>query len=469
MTVTNFKTNHTPSYIYFTVASTAFGYFVNIYNLISFSIVGKTTLSLYAHTANANMNDVHSSILLIQMTGALVGSLIWGIIGDRLGRVSGLFISTLICVGASFACAFLSEVSDNKVILYYKIFRFISGVGLAGELGVGIAMVSEVTHKFEEDARKSIARIIGTTLVISLGVLGGSVAAFIADGSSIGERNVATLSPQELDELKQSCTDTYLVGALLGLILLLLRTSIFGSNLYRNLKYSKEKYTIKRGKLRQLFNKEQLKNLALCCTMSLPTWFVLGFLLENREYFGYVSADCKDTATYGWSYFGLAIGNLVSGVLSYRFKAYKKVLLGFHCLSFISIIYYIFGLNYGSFALKCFLLGTGCGYWSLFLAIIPEHFGTNMRCLASTFAINSIRFLVVPYTLILMGLTQTILYFNPIISIEGKKETILNKLPLWYHQVPAMLLAIALFLVSYFMTTRYFKETYGKSLDFETL
>ena len=453
MTVTNFKTNHTPSYIYFTVASTAFGYFVNIYNLISFSIVGKTTLSLYAHTNIADTNDVHSNILLIQMTGALFGSLIWGIIGDRFGRVSGLFISTLLCVVSSFACAFLSEVRDNEVIPLYKILRFLSGVGLAGELGVGIVMVSEVTHRFEEDSRKSMARIIGTTLVISLGVLGGSVAAFIADGSST--------------DSKQSCTNTYLIGALLGLILMLLRTSIFGSNLYRVLKYSKEKYAIKRGQLKQLFNKQQLKYLALCCTMSLPTWFVLGFLLENRDYFGYVNT--LDTDTYGWSYLGLAIGNSVSGVLSYKLKAYKSVLLGFHYLSFMSIIYYVLGVNYGPFAFKCLLLGIGCGYWSLFLAIIPEYFGTNVRCLASTFAINSIRFLVVPYTFILMVLMKTILYFNPTIDDVGKIETLSNKGPLLSHQVSATVLAIALFLISCFTIVRYFKDTYEKSLDFETL
>jgi MFS transporter, putative metabolite:H+ symporter len=465
--MTNFKTNHTPSYIYVTIALAAFGYFVNIYNLISFSMVGKTTLTLYTGT-----NEAHPAILGIQMTGALMGGIIWGIMGDRVGRVSGLFFSTLLCVVTSFGCAFLGEVSKDMVVPFYKVLRFLSGVGLAGELGVGIAMVSEVTHKFDEEVKGGIERIVGTTLVVCLGVLGGSVAAFIAHDSVIGPHG---LIETQRDMLKQSCTNTYLVGAGLGLLLILLRTSIYGSNLYRHLKYSEEKRHILRGQWMQLLEKQQLKNLALCCVTSLPTWFVLGVLLENRAYFGY--SNTSDTDTYGWSYLGLAAGSLINGVLTYKTKAHKQVLLGFHFLSFMSIAYYIFDTNDSSdsFTFKCFFIGIGRGYWNGFVAIIPELFGTNLRCLASSLVINCIRFMVVPYTFFLTGLTKIILNFYPFTDANhqvhtslGDNNALLGALSSDYHQKPAIILAILLFVVIYFTITRYFKETYGKSLDFET-
>lgn len=433
---------HPNSYIIVTIALMSMGYFVNIFHVITFSIVGKESLydlllSDKFVPDEAFIKSLHSEMVQIQMIGALLGSFLWGYMGDKIGRMSALFTSTLCCTIGLFLSAFLPEFkmlfSDN-VLFIYKFLRFMVGFGLAGELGAGVVMVSEVMHADTDDRTKTHGnRILGITIVTAIGVLGGVFGGFI---NTVG--------------IFTAWKNMYYLGAGMGLALIIFRISVYGSELFLRLKYDEpKKSSVVRGNWSRFFKEKELgKKLLICCMLSLPTWFTLGILLEHPNDYGYTNAHAADV--YAWSYFGLSVGCVGAGFLSFYLKSHYKVLKMVHILSILTIFFYLIPFNGGAyFSLKCFLIGVGRSYWCLFVAIIPEYFGTNLRCSATTIAINTVRGLLPIYALF-MGLltTQT-----------G-----------WLSKTnAAFLLSIILFgFTMYVLQQKDFEDSYGKDLDFET-
>lgn len=433
---------HPKSYIIVTIALMSMGYFVNIFHVITFSIIGKQSLcDLLLPNKFVPEDDfikaLHSEMVQIQMIGALLGSFLWGYMGDKIGRMSALFTSTLLCTVGLFLSAFLPEFKllfPDNVLFVYKFLRFIVGFGLAGELGAGVVMVSEVMHADTDDRTRTHSnRILGITIVSAIGVLGGVFGGFI---NTVG--------------IFTAWKNMYYLGAGMGLALIIFRISVYGSELFLRLKYDEpKKSSVKRGNWGRFFKEKALgKKLLICCMLSLPTWFTLGILLEHPNDYGYTNVHAADV--YAWSYFGLSVGCIGAGFLSFYFKSHLKVLKMVHILSILTIFFYLIPFNSGAyFELKCFLLGVGRSYWCLFVAIIPEYFGTNLRCSASTIAINTVR-----------GLLPIYAFFTGLLTTQTGLLSKTNA---------AFLLSIVLFgLTMYVLQRKDFEDSYGKDLDFET-
>jgi MFS transporter, putative metabolite:H+ symporter len=423
--------NHRKSYIFMIVALATIGYFVNIYIVTSFNMVGPTILKdVTGH------QEMGVTMLSVQMLGALIGSFFWGVIGDRQGRMSALFASTLLCAVSLFFTCFLEYLPNDpdyiKLIAFF-ILIFCVGFGLAGEIGADMTLVSEVMHTDANEPKQPYHkhRIWATTIVVAFGALGGLLAGEIT-------------KPGEWKT-------TYYWGAGLSLLLVLARISVYGSNLFRLLKYDKP--DVVRGNWRYLFSDKTMRHKLFVCTfIALPIWFVLGILLKKPEDFGYISPLLGDAIRpsniYFWSYFGLSVGCFVAGIWAWKKQSYKQPLIGFLCLGFLSISFYLLPIlkeDPSVFRLKCFLLGIGRGYWGMFVAIVPTYFGTNLRCTATTISINAIRGF--------LGLYALIIWFA--------SEFIMPKI------AATWILSIVLIGVSLYVAVKYFEETYHKDLDFE--
>ncbi len=344
----------------------ALGYFVDIYDLLLFSIVRRPSLRSMGVTDDQLFTQ-GEFLLQVQMTGLLVGGLIWGIMGDKRGRLSVLFGSILLYSLANIANGFAETVNQ------YAVLRFIAGVGLAGELGAGITLVSEVLP--------TRLRGYGTTLVASVGLMGAVLANFVA---KTFDWQIA-----------------YFIGGGLGLLLLVARISIFESGIFLKLKQQ----TVQRGNFFQLFNNpERFKKFMGSIFIGLPIWFTIGILITFSPEFAQ-ALHIKGAVAAGdavmYSYIGLAVGDLSSGLISQAVKSRKKVVLFYIFLTLAVIVLYLFtpGRSVVYFYVTCFLLGVGIGYWALFVTIAAEQFGTNLRSTVATTVPNFIRGTVVPLTI----------------------------------------------------------------------
>ncbi len=344
----------------------ALGYFVDIYDLLLFSIVRRTSLQSIG-VPDDQLLTQGEFVLQSQMVGLLLGGLIWGIMGDKKGRLSVLFGSILLYSLANIANGFVTTVNQ------YAVLRFIGGIGLAGELGAGITLVSEVLP--------TRLRGYGTTLVATVGLMGAVLANFIAK--------------------KFDWQIAYFIGGGLGIVLLVARVSIFESGVFLKLK----EQTVQRGNFFQLFsNAARFKKFVGSVFIGLPIWFVIGILITFSPEFakalhidGTISAG--DAVMY--SYIGLAVGDLVSGFISQALRSRKKVVFLYVIVTTVMILVYLFtpGRSVFNFYLTCFLLGVSIGYWALFVTMAAEQFGTNLRSTVATSAPNFIRGMVVPLTL----------------------------------------------------------------------
>jgi MFS transporter, putative metabolite:H+ symporter len=345
------------------VVVAALGYFVDIYDLLLFSIVRITSLKSLG-VPDAELMSTGEFLIQAQMFGLLVGGIIWGIMGDKRGRLSVLFGSILLYSLANIANGFVESVNQ------YALLRFIAGVGLAGELGAGITLVSEVLSKE--------MRSYGTTIVAAVGLMGAVLANIIAHYFA--------------------WQTAYFIGGGLGLMLLLLRVSIFESGMFEQIKHA----TVQRGNFLQLFtNANRLKRFLSCIFIGLPIWFVIGILVTFSPEFA-KAIGITETIHAGdaimYSYIGLALGDLASGFLSQALRSRKKVVLLYILVTAVFILFYLFNpsssatLFYG----LCFCLGIGIGYWALFVTIAAEQFGTNLRATVATSVPNFIRGTVVP-------------------------------------------------------------------------
>ena len=349
----------------------ALGYFVDIYDLLLFSIVRVKSLQSLGVPAE-QLLDKGVLLLNMQMGGLLLGGIIWGILGDKRGRLSVLFGSIFLYSVGNILNGMVQTVDQ------YAWLRLIAGIGLAGELGAGITLVSEMMSKHK--------RGYGTTIVATVGLFGAVVAATIANSFDW-----------------RTC---YFIGGGLGLGLLLLRVSLFESGMFSKVKES----AASRGNFLMLFRPmPRLLKYLNCILIGLPIWYVIGILVTFSPEFGkamgmQVLPNAGEAVKY--TYIGLALGDLASGTLSQLWQSRKKVVYLFLALTALTIAGYfaIAGISLSLFYLCCGLMGLAVGYWAVFVTIASEQFGTNIRATVTTTTPNFIRGTVVPLTLLFNSL-----------------------------------------------------------------
>ena len=338
----------------------ALGYFADIYDLLLFSIIRVKSLKGLGLTDALVASD-GQFIISIQMYGLLIGGILWGVMGDKKGRLSVLFGSIVLYSLANIANGFVQTVNQ------YALARFIAGIGLAGELGAGITLVSELISKEQRGKATSIVAGIGLT---------GAVAAYFIAHSF---------------EDWRIC---YFIGGGLGLCLLLLRVSVFESGMYEGLQHS----NVKKGNFFMFFtNARRFKKYLLAILVGLPTWYVIGVLITFSKEFGKsfnLRGDAVDPGkAVMLAYVAISIGDLLIGFVSNWLKSRKMALYIFYAMTIISIILYFNqanGSDTGMYAI-CMFMGFATGFWALFVTMAAEHFGTNLRATAATTIPNMVR------------------------------------------------------------------------------
>ncbi|MCX6312647.1 MAG: MFS transporter [Bacteroidetes bacterium] len=337
----------------------ALGYFVDIYDLILFLIVKKQSL-LDLHIPE----DKGATLLNIQMIGMLIGGIIWGVLGDKRGRLSTLFFTILLYSLANIANGFVQNLEQ------YEILRFVSGIGLAGELGIGITLVSEVMSKE--------SRGYGTAIVSGVGIAGAALGFLITH--FFGWR------------------EAYFVGGGLGLALLVMRISVNESSMFDKAK----KHNAKRGSFISLFtNKKRALKYLYCILIGVPVWFVIGILIKDADKFGsnvfHVKGVVEGGQSVMWHYMGASVGSFLTGFISQWLRSRKKALyisLVALCIT-VAIFFSCYGVSNTVFYVVLFVLGVAQGYWAVFVTIASEQFGTNMRATVATTVPNIVRGLTV--------------------------------------------------------------------------
>lgn len=392
-----------------TVLVAALGYFVDIYDLILFSIVRVKSLAAIG-VPKEQILDQGVLLINMQMGGMLIGGILWGVLGDKRGRVSVLFGSIFMYSVANIANGFVQTVPQ------YAALRLIAGVGLAGELGAGITLVSEIMHKE--------SRGYGTTIVATIGILGAVVAALIGDFFD--------------------WRTAYFVGGGMGLALLLLRVGLYESGMFAGVKAS----GVKLGSFSSLFSTfARAKKYLAVILVGVPIWFAVGVLVtfapELGKAMGMSEAPAPGRAVM-MTYIGLAAGDLASGALSQLLRSRKRVLGGFIGLTALAFVVYftLAKTSLTTFYGVCLLLGFATGYWAVFVTMASELFGTNIRATVTTTAPNFVRGAVV---LLTFGFKQ----LKDPLGVVGSAIAV---------GVVTLVIAVVSLLA--------LEETFGKSLDY---
>jgi putative MFS transporter len=353
--------------IWLTVAVASMGYFVDIFDLQLFNMVSKDSLRGIGILDEEVVKKYDYLLFLWQMGGMLAGGILWGVLGDRKGRKSILFGSILLYSVANIANAFVVNLDQ------YIIVRFFAGLGLAGELGAAITLVSEIMHKEK--------RGYGTMVIVTMGAL-GAVAAAQLKNANVEAWGLANWQMM------------YLIGGGLGLMLLLMRMGTFESGMFDEMKKS----TATKGNFLMLFRDRQkfLRYLA-CILIGLPVWYCIGVLMKFADKFaldlGVTGEKITIPNAIMYAYIGLSVGDLLSGILSQVFRSRKKIVFYYLLGTIVLVFAFLFGHGMSSttFYFLCFLLGTATGYWALFVTMASEQFGTNIRATVTTTVPNFVR------------------------------------------------------------------------------
>ena len=402
----------------------ALGYFVDIYDLLLFGVERTDSLNTilplqFPHISEATLkilNATYGKLLLNwQMFGMLVGGVFWGILGDKKGRLSVLFGSILVYSVANILNGMV-ESTDSYIVL-----RFISGFGLAGELGAGITLVSESMSKEK--------RGYGTMIVATVGVFGAVVAGFMGD--------VIT-----------NWRYSFYLGGAMGLALLVLRIGVFESGMFDALK---KETKVKKGNILQLFsNKKNIIKYLSIIFVTVPVWYVMGTLVlfspELSEKLGLAPKAISAGRAIMCAYAGITIGDIASGVISQYLKSRKKTLGIFLSLTVIgTILYFLFGgSSVTIFYSIVGFIGFATGYWAVFISTASELFGTNIRATATTTAPNFVR----GSTILISLLLDTII---SVCCVDKLQATIITG---------CIIIGIG-FIALYFL-----EETFGKDLNY---
>ena len=346
----------------------ALGYFVDIYDLIIFSIVRLKSFHDIG-VPEELMRSKGEFVLNMQMGGLLLGGLIWGVIADKYGRIKVLFGSILLYSLANIYNGFVQDVNT------YAVVRFIAGIGLAGELGAGITLVSESMPKNK--------RGYGTMIVAGVGVLGAILAYFVSEWFD--------------------WRTAYFVGGGMGILLLLMRVGTFESGLFS---HTAAQTNIQKGSLKLLFaSKERIIRYVYCLCIGLPIWFVVGVLVTQSPEIGKaLGAPVLLSAGKGvmFTYLGISLGDFLAGLLAQWLKSRRKVVFICQIMIILTSIWYLTsnGITESQFMLLAFLMGLGVGYWATFVTIAAEQFGTNLRATVATTAPNFVRGALIPSTIL---------------------------------------------------------------------
>ncbi|MBB6609775.1 MFS transporter [Pontibacter sp. Tf4] len=390
----------------------ALGYFVDIYDLVLFSIVRIQSLQDLGITGQAQLLENGVLLLNMQMAGMLLGGVAWGILGDKRGRLSVLFGSIFLYSAANILNGFVTDIPT------YAFLRFVAGVGLAGELGAGITLVSEVLPKEK--------RGYGTMVVATIGISGAILAGFV--GAYFGWRTA------------------YFIGGGLGMLLLFLRIGVYESGMFKNLQETQLHVT--RGNFLSLFtNGKRFRKYLKCILIGIPIWYVVGILITFSPEFG-LALNISDSISAGkavsYCYLGLVFGDFASGYLSQQFRSRRIVVLVFMLLLAVTIGIYLISehISESGFYALCVALGFASGYWAVFVTIAAEQFGTNIRATVTTTVPNFVRGAVVPLTLAFTVLKDSI------------------------GLIPAALALAVVSLVVAIFSILTLTETYGKDLDY---
>ena len=398
-----------PARMALAVIAAALGFFVDAYDLILYSIVRVPSLTGLG-VPPERLLGAGVDLLNAQLVGMLVGGIAWGIWGDRFGRRAVLFGSILLYSIATFANGLVQSLPA------YTVCRVIAGLGLAGELGAGITLVSELLP-----AR---SRGYGTMIVAAVGVLGVVVASLIGD--------------------RFAWRTAYFVGGVLGLLLLGLRVGVGESALFRRVRET----TVPRGRFLALFT-DRRRALTYVCTIvvALPIWYAIGILISFAPEIGTklgLAVAPKASRAILYYYLGLTLGDLSSGYLSQRFRTRKRIIRVFLIMTTLAGVLYftIGGHSLTAFYAACGLLGWTSGYWAVFLTTAAEQFGTNIRATVAVTAPNFVRGLMTPLTLIFKNLAPTC----GALTVAAGLGVLVT--------------------VAAFLALTQLKETYGRDLDF---
>jgi MFS transporter, putative metabolite:H+ symporter len=402
--------------IWMTVLVSGLGYFVDIYDLILFSIVRPESLKAIGLTTQAEIMGASEIILNAQMIGMLVGGIIFGLLADKRGRLSVLMGSILMYSLMNIANAFVSSVE------MYAVFRFFSGIGLAGELGVAVTLVSEVMP--------IKTRGYGTTIVASMGILGA----------------VGAYAVHQFTDWRTA----FVVGGLMGFALLAMRVQVHESGMFRRL----EDKPVARGNLGMLLTRRRLPVYLSSVAIGLPIWYVIGILVTFAPEFTLESGGSADVVAgqaVMWCYVGLAAGDLVSGLISQLLKSRRRTVLVFLVMTVAAIAWYLTtpGRSAGLTYLQTGLLGFAVGYWAVFVTTAAEQFGTNLRATVATTVPNLVRGALFPAMVAFTTLRQGSAHIIP-----GQ--------PL----ISSALVVGGIALLLAFVGLVTMKETYGKDLDY---
>lgn len=395
--------------IFWAVFVAALGYFVDAYDIVLFTILRTKSLQGLGVPAD-QIFTVGIDLLNWQLIGLLLGGIFWGILGDKKGRLSVLFGSIFIYSISNILNGFVTSVE------FYRLLRFTTGLGLAGELGAGITLVTEIMSR--------TGRGWGTTIVASIGVLGVLIASLVG----------------QLFDWRVS----YWVGGGMGIILLFLRLNVYESGLFTAL----AEKNIQRGNFFSLFSswKKTFKYVR-AVLIGMPTWFGVSILLtfapEIGKSMGMAQLPDSGQAVF-FAYVGLTLGDIASGSLSQIFKSRKKVVVSFFLLTacFMAVFFLQSGLSLSVFYAFYLAMGFGFGFWAVFITMVSEQFGTNLRSTATTTIPNFVRGSAV------------------LLTVAFK-----NLIPLWGALNAAAFLGFMTMLVALWAMNS-LEETFGKDMDF---
>jgi MFS transporter, putative metabolite:H+ symporter len=390
----------------------ALGYFVDIYDLILFGIVKNPSLYDLGLTRDADLFSRGNFILSMQMAGMLLGGIVWGVLGDKRGRLSILFMTILLYSVANIANGFITNIEQ------YAWLRFLAGFGLSGEFGLGVTMVSEVLTREK--------RGLGASIVSGIGIVGAVFAFLVAE--------------------RFSWRTAYFTGGALGLILLILRIAVYESGMYEKTKTQ----AVSKGNFLALFtSKKRFRKFAFCTLLALPTWYTVSVLAINAPSFArdalQLSGTVKGSTSVMMHYIGASAGSFLFGYLSMKFRSRKKaIFLAISTIAVLTAVYFsLHGATPALFYSVLLLLGIPMGgLWAVFVAAASEQFGTNIRATVTTTAPNFVRGGTILITYLLGSLTPVTGLLNSGIIVG--------------------IIFIGIALWSAFMT----EETYGKDLDY---
>jgi MFS family permease len=378
-----------------TVLVASLGYFVDIFDLQLFNIVSQASLRGIGITDPVQLAEFDYTLFLWQMTGMLIGGLVWGILGDIKGRRNILMGSILIYSLANIANAFVTDIHT------YAIVRLIAGIGLAGELGAAITLVNEILKKE--------SRGYGTMVIVTMGALGAVAAVYI---------NKLDLTMFGLAQWQIM----YIIGGVLGLVLLTLRAGTYESEMFDDAK----RQNVSKGNFFLLFaNRQRALRYLACIAMGLPVWFCVGVLVKFSGKFAALGGTAEGTFEVGqaivFTYLGLSVGDLLSSYLSQLFKNRKRIVLVYLIICIGVVLLFLLGTGYSVsfYYFLCFLIGAATGYWALFVTIASETFGTNIRATVTTTVPNFVRGATVPIVLSFKSLAGSMGEVNAALVVGG--------------------------------------------------